>query len=159
MNRVDVQVILKEVEQLLAQAGPLPDEAERVEDEEVIVQDIEIKPHNIRFQRSVYHSASKEKFFRVPLPSGYDVGDFGADLRALVLSLKYCGNMSEPKIGEFPQNLDVRISAGSLSNILTNTASLFEEEFHDLFTAGLASTPYHPPLRHALARSLNTHRR
>jgi hypothetical protein len=76
------------------------------------------------------------------LPSGYDVGDFGADLRALILSLKYCGNMSEPKIGEFLQNFDVQISAGSLSNILTNTAPLFEEELHDLFTAGLASTSY-----------------
>jgi hypothetical protein len=120
----------------------LPPDAVRVEDEEVVVQDIEIKPRNIRFQRSVYYSASEKKFFRAPLPSGYDVGDFGADLRALILSLKYCGNMSEPKIGEFLQNFDVQISAGSLSNILTNTATSFEDEFHNLFTAGLASTPY-----------------
>jgi hypothetical protein len=76
------------------------------------------------------------------LPAGSDRGDFGSGLRALILSLKYCGNMSEPKIGEFLQNFDVQISAGSLSNILTNTAKSFEGEFHDLFTAGLASTPY-----------------
>ena len=120
----------------------LPPDAVRVEDESVVVQDIEIKPRNIRFQRQVYYSAVEKKFFRAPLPSGYDVGDFGADLRALILSLKYCGNMSEPKIGEFLQNFDVQISAGSLSNILTNTALLFEDEFHDLFTAGLASTSY-----------------
>jgi len=120
----------------------LPPDAVRVKDESVIVQDIEIKPRNIRFQRHVYYSAAEKKFFRGLLPSGYDAGDFGADLRALILSLKYCGNMSEPKIGEFLQNFDVQISAGSLSNILTNTAQSFEDEFDDLFTAGLASTPY-----------------
>ncbi len=120
----------------------LPPDAVRVEDEEVIVQDIEIKPRNIRFGRHVHYSAAEKKFFRGPLPSGYDAGDFGADLRALILSLKYCGNMSEPKIGEFLDNFDVQISAGSLSNILTNTAKSFEREVHDLFTAGLASTPY-----------------
>ena len=120
----------------------LPPDAVRVEDESVIVQDIEIKPRNIRFQRSVYYSAAEDKFFRAPLPDGYDVGDFGADLRALILSLKYCGNMSEPKIGAFLQHFDVQVSAGSLSNILTNTARSFEGEFHDWFTAGLTSTSY-----------------
>ncbi len=120
----------------------LPPDAVRVENEKVIVQDIEIKPRNIRFERHVHDSAAEKKVFRGPLPSGCDAGDFGADLRALILSLKYCGNMSEPKIGEFLQNFDVRISAGSLSNILTNTAKSFAGEVHDLSTAGLASTPY-----------------
>jgi hypothetical protein len=50
--------------------------------------------------------------------------------------------MSEPKIGEFLENFDVQISAGSLSNILTGTAKSFEDEFADLYRAGLASTPY-----------------
>ena len=76
------------------------------------------------------------------MPSGYDVGDFGADLRALILSLKYCGNMSEPKIREFLENFDVRISAGSVSDILTKTADSFEQEFDEIVRAGLDSTPY-----------------
>ena len=120
----------------------LPPDAVRVADESVVVQDIEIKPRNIRFQRQVFYSAAEAKYFRGPLPSGYDVGDFGADLRALILSLKYCGNMSEPKIGEFLENFDVQISAGSLSNILTKTAASFETEYHDVLIAGLSSTPY-----------------
>jgi hypothetical protein len=120
----------------------LPPDAVRIEDESLIVQDIEIKPRNIRFQRHVYYSAEQKKLFRGPLPSGYDVGDFGANLRALILSLKYCGNMSEPKIGEFLENFDVQISAGSLSNILTNTAASFEQEYHDVLIAGLSSTTY-----------------
>jgi hypothetical protein len=120
----------------------LPPDAVRVADESVVVQDIEIKPRNIRFQRQVYYSAAEAKYFRGALPSGYDVGDFGADLRALILSLKYCGNMSEPKIREFLENFEVQISAGSLSNILTNTAASFEQEYHDVLIAGLSSTTY-----------------
>ncbi len=120
----------------------LPPDAVRVDDEIVIVQDIEIKPKNTKFQRHVFYSAGQQKHYRGPLPAGYDRGDFGADLRALIVSLKYCGNMSEPKIGEFLENFDVQVSAGSLSNILTNTASQFEQEYHDLFIAGLSSTPY-----------------
>jgi len=120
----------------------LPPDAVRVEDESVIVQEIEIKPRNIRFERHVHYSAAEKKFFRGPLPSGYDVGDFGADLRALILSLKYCGNMSEPKIREFLENFDVQISSGSVSNILTKTADSFSQEFDDIVSAGLSSTPY-----------------
>lgn len=120
----------------------LPPDAVRVADESKVVQDVVIKPRNIRFQRHVYYSAKQNEYFRGPLPSGYDVGDFGADLRALILSLKYCGNMSEPKIREFLENFDVQISAGSVSNILTKTADSFVQEFDDIVSAGLSSTPY-----------------
>ncbi len=120
----------------------LPADAVRVADESKVVQDIEIKPRNIRFQRVVYYSAKQDEYFRGPLPSGYDVGDFGADLRALILSLKYCGNMSEPKIRGFLENFDVQISAGSVSNILTKAADSFAQEFDDIVSAGLSSTPY-----------------
>jgi hypothetical protein len=114
----------------------------RIADETKVVQDIVIKPRNICFQRHVYYSAKQHKYFRGPLPIGYDLGDFGADVRALILSLKYCGNMSEPKIRDFLENFDVQISSGSVSNILTKTADSFSQEFDDIVSAGLSSTPY-----------------
>ena len=120
----------------------LPPDAVRVEDESKVVQDIEIKPRNIRFERHVYYSAKLNKFYRGPLPSGYDEGDFSAGLRAMILSLKYCGNMSEPKIREFLENFNVQVSAGSVSNILTKTADAFADEFNDIVQAGLSSTTY-----------------
>lgn len=120
----------------------LPPDAVRIADEVVVVQDIEIKPKNTQFQRHVYYSAAEETYYRGPLPKGYDQGDFSANLRALILALKYCGNMSEPKIGEFLQNFDVHVSAGSLSNILTNTAGDFEQDYQDVLVAGLSSTAY-----------------
>jgi hypothetical protein len=120
----------------------LPPDAVRIADETKVVQDIVIKPRNICFQRHVYYSAKQHKYFRGPLPIGYDLGDFGADVRALILSLKYCGNMSEPKIRDFLENFDVQISSGSVSNILTKTADSFSQEFDDIVSAGLSSTPY-----------------
>jgi len=120
----------------------LPPDAVRIADETKVVQDIVIKPRNVCFQRHVYYSAAQHKYFRGPLPMGYDLGDFGADVRALILSLKYCGNMSEPKIREFLENFDVQISSGSVSNILTKTADSFAGEFDDIVSAGLSSTPY-----------------
>jgi len=120
----------------------LPPDAVRLQDEIVVVQDIEIKPKNTQFQRHVFYSASQQKYYRGPLPADCNHGDFSANLRALIVSLKYCGNMSEPKVGEFLENFDVRVSAGSLSNILTKSAKLFEQEYDDLLIAGLSSTPY-----------------
>jgi hypothetical protein len=120
----------------------LPADAVRLPNEIVIVQDIEIKPKNTRFQRHVFYSPANQRYYRGALPVGCDYGDFGASLRALIVSLKYCGNMSEPKIGEFLENFDVQVSAGSLSNILTNSAKQFEQDYDDLFMAGLSSTPY-----------------
>jgi len=120
----------------------LPPDAVRLQDEIVVVQDIEIKPKNTQFQRHVFYSASQQKYYRGSLPADCDHGDFSASLRALIVALKYCGNMSEPKIGEFLENFDVQVSSGSLSNILTKSAKLFEQEYDDLLIAGLSSTPY-----------------
>jgi hypothetical protein len=120
----------------------LPPDAVRLEDEIVIVQDIEIKPKNTKFERQVFYSSAEQQYYRGPLPAGYDHGDFSANLRALIVTLKYGGNMSEPKIGEFLQNFAVQVSAGSISNILTNTAAEFEPDYHDVLAAGLSSTAY-----------------
>ena len=120
----------------------LPLDAVRLQDEIVVVQDIEIKPKNTQFQRHVFYSVSQQKYYRGSLPVDCNHGDFSASLRALIVSLKYCGNMSEPKIGEFLENFDVQVSAGSLSNILTKSAELFEQEYDDLLIAGLSSTAY-----------------
>jgi hypothetical protein len=120
----------------------LPPDAVRRQDEIVVVQDIEIKPRNTQFHRHVFYSASQHKYYRGPLPAGYDHGDFSASLRALIVSLKYCGNMSEPKIGEFLENFEIQVSSGSLSNILTNSANQFEQDYDALLIAGLSSTPY-----------------
>ena len=124
----------------------LPADAVRVADESVVVQDVVIEPRNIEFRKEVYFSASENRFYRCTLPVGFDEGDFGPDLRALILSLKYCGNMSEPKIGELLENFGVEICSGSLSNILTKTADQFEDAYgqvdeHALYLGSVVDSP------------------
>ncbi len=45
-------------------------------------------------KQSVFYSAAARQIFRGPLPAGFDRGDFSARLRALIIALKHCGNMS-----------------------------------------------------------------
>ena len=120
----------------------LPPDAQRCLDEPVVVQDIRIAAHNIRFLREVYYSPSLDKYFRGPLPPGFDAGDFGPELRSLIIALKYCGNMSEPKIRELLDNFEVQVSAGSTSHVLTDTAEEFADDDHEIFLAGVGSTTY-----------------
>ena len=124
------------------ETATLPADAVRHPDESVVVQNVMISPHNFEFVREVYYSPSTNKKFRGPLPEGFDQGDFGPELRSLIISLKYCGNMSEPKIGEFLGNFKIEVSTGSLSNILTKTADRFEDVYDGIHQAGLASTSY-----------------
>jgi hypothetical protein len=119
----------------------LPADAQRCADEPVVIQGINIEPHNVRFLRHVYYSPSEKQFYRGALPTGYGPGDFSPGLQSVIVSLKYSGGMSERKIIEFLENFDVQISTGSVSNILTNSEP-FEEEFHGMYLAGLASTSY-----------------
>ena len=50
--------------------------------------------------------------------------------------------MSEPKICEFLENFHLQVSAGSVSNLLTNTMDSIDQEFDEIFRVGLASTSY-----------------
>jgi len=141
-RRTFKELVVHEDRECPVDPAQLPPDAQRCADETVIVQDIRIEPHNIRFSRHVYYSAGLGQFLRGPLPAGYDGGDFGPDLRSLIVAWKYCGNMSEPKILELLDNFQVQISAGSVSRILTCTADSFVNEYRDVFLAGVGSTTY-----------------
>jgi hypothetical protein len=119
----------------------LPPDARRIDDEFFIVRDIKIEPFNTRYRRHVYFSPSQNKVYRGSLPEGVGPGEFGADLRSLIISLKYSAGTSEPKIRELLENFQVQISSGSISNILTGSEA-FQEDFDDLVLAGLSSTSY-----------------
>ena len=135
-------VTIHETRRVPIDPATLPADAKLVEIKSVVVQDVVIRPNNIQFDLEVYFSASEHKFYRAELPPGYDRGEFSGTLQALIIAMKYSGNMSEPKIRELMENFDVRISAGSVSKILTNTADEFAQEFDDLVRAGLESTTY-----------------
>ena len=120
----------------------LPDDAVFEGYRSVVVQDLKIEPENTEFRKEVYYSPSLGKSFVAELPPGYD-GEFGPGIRSLAISLKWVCNMSEPKVLEFFQEHEVKISAATVSRLLTKkNVEIFHPEKADLYEAGLETGSY-----------------
>jgi len=119
----------------------LPADAEFKGYEAVVVQDIELKPNNVRFLKEKFYSASCKQTWLARLPAGY-AGEFGPGLHSLVLTLYYGGEMTEPKIVEFLQHVGMRISAGQVSNMLIKDKEAWHAEKDAIYQASLASSAW-----------------
>ena len=75
------------------------------------------------------------------MPAGYE-GEFGPNVKALTIILKYVCNTSEPKILEFFRNFNIFISGATISRMLTKNMEGFHQEKKDIYLAGLESTRY-----------------
>lgn len=120
----------------------LPEDAIFKRYETVVKQDIKIITNNIEFIRAVYYSSSLKKTFMAPLPEEYSKGEFGASLRALVLSLYNDAEMTQPKIYSFLKTVGILISKATISRMLINDHDVFHQEKKDILKAGLESTDY-----------------
>ena len=121
-------------------AANLPPDAIFAGYEDVVVQDLRIQSHNIRYRLELWDSPSQGRL-RGELPPGV-TGEYGSELKALVVSLKYVAGTSLPRAHEFVEHCGVVISPASVSNIVRDTAELFHGEKEELFRVGLAATPY-----------------
>jgi regulator of replication initiation timing len=108
---------------------------------EVVVQDLRVRTDHVRFLKSTYYSPSLRKTYIAPLPEGYE-GEFGPQIKALILSLYYGGNMTQGKVIEFLSDVGISMSRGYLSNLVNQHQDSFAAEFQDLYEAGLASSPW-----------------
>src|SRR3972149_5833742 len=95
----------------------LPADAEFKGCEDVVVQDIVVKPDNICFHKQNYYAASTGKPYLAQLPRGSE-GQFGPGIKSLTLTLYFGMQASEPKIREFFEHVGIQISEGELSNLL-----------------------------------------
>ncbi len=118
----------------------LPPDAKFAGYEDVVVQDLRIQSHNIRYRLAIWHSPSQGRL-RGELPRGV-TGEYGPDLKALLVSLKYVAGTSLPRAHEFVKHCGVVISPATVSNIVRDTAKLFQAEKEEIFRAGLAATTY-----------------
>jgi hypothetical protein len=108
--------------------------------EDVVVQDLRIQSHNIRYRLEIWQSPSQGRL-RGALPPGVR-GEYGPELKALLVSLKYVAGSSLPRAHEFVEHCGVVISPASVSNIVRDAAQLFHAEKEELFRAGLVATSY-----------------
>jgi hypothetical protein len=120
----------------------LPEDAQFKGYEEVIVQDITLATDNVLFRKEKYYSPSVGKTYLAELPRGYE-GEFGPGIKTLVISLYYGGNMTQGKLLEFLQDIGISVSAGYLSNLLIKNHTGFESEKTEVYSSGLASSPWH----------------
>jgi FtsZ-binding cell division protein ZapB len=128
-------------ESLSLDRSQLPADAEFKGYETVVVQDIQVKTDNVRFWKEKYYSASTRQTYLASLPGGYQ-GQFGPGLRALVITLYYGAEMTEPKIIEFLSHFELSISAGQLSNLLTKGQEQWHTEKDEIYRAGLESSSW-----------------
>jgi Transposase IS66 family len=119
----------------------LPDDAQFKGYADVVVQDLVVRTHNIQFRKEVHYSPSQRKTYTASLPAGYE-GEFGPEVKALVLSLYYGGNMTQGKLIEFLADVGISMSRGYLSNLLIAKQTDFREEFETVYRSGLASSPW-----------------
>jgi hypothetical protein len=107
----------------------------------VIVQDLKIEQDNIEFQIEHYYSPSTRLTYSGERPYGYE-GEFGPNIKALIIGLKYGCNMSEPSIESFLTHHGVFISKSTISRYLTHNLDQFHEEKDEVTYSGLISTQY-----------------
>ena len=119
----------------------LPVDAQFKGYEEIVVQDILLKPDNILFRKEKYYSPKTRKTYLAVLPTGYE-GEFGSGIKALIMSLYYGGNMTQGKLLEFLEDIGISISAGTISNLLIKNQEHFEAEYKQVYVEGLVSSPW-----------------
>ncbi len=119
----------------------LPPDAEFKGYEEVVVQDVILRPDTVLFRKAKWYSPTAGRTYLAPLPAGYG-GEFGPGVRALVLVLAYFGLMSEPKIVAVLRGVGVRISDGQVSNLLIKDQDQFHADKDAVYAAGLRSSPW-----------------
>jgi hypothetical protein len=110
--------------------------------EECIITDITFQRERVCYRREKYYSPSLHKNFVAPLPNGYTEGQYGPGVHTLVLSLYAQSGMSEPKIKQLLTELGVPISAGLISNWLTQQTEIFVAESRSVLEAGLGSSAW-----------------
>jgi len=135
------KIEIDEIRLLEVDPEGLPDDAQFKDYVEVVVQDLEIRTHNILFRKEKYYSPSESKTYLAKLPSGYE-GEFGPGLKALAIVLHFGSQMTEPKILEFFHHAGVHISGGQLSNFLVKGQDTFHEEKDAVYETGLRSSPW-----------------
>jgi len=141
-KRKKAEIVIDRTEVCKVDRAKLPADAEFKGYEKVVVQEILIKTDNVEYQKEVFYSRSEKRIYMGELPAGI-VGEFGPGIRSLVCTLKYVANMSQPKIEELLENCGIEISQSTISRILINDETGFNQEKKDIFRAALESTPYH----------------
>src|SRR5262245_16761514 len=110
--------------------------------EDFVVQDLILKPHNVRYRRERWVTPDGATVV-AGLPDAVVPGShFGPDLLCFILHQYHHQHVTQPLLLEQLRQLGVDISSGQLNRILTLDKDAFHQEKEELLPAGLATAKY-----------------
>lgn len=105
-----------------------------------IQQDLVIKRHNKKFLLATYYSPSEGRSISAPLPPGETAGHYGPGIRGLINILHHYGNVTHSCLEGLMKGFGVKISAGSICNLLKAGHEWAVAEQGSILQAGLQHT-------------------
>jgi len=139
-KKADIKI--DRVEKVQINQGVLPSDAVFKGYRSVTVQNIKFITDNVEYLIERYYSPSEKKTYEAVLPKCVD-GEFGPDLKAYIHSQYFSCRVTENKILRALLEMDVKISKGQISNIITLSKSKeFKKEKEDIFITGMNSSDY-----------------
>jgi len=94
----------------------------------VVIEDVIIQSHNVRYQLEVWRSPDGKKQMTAELPISLQGNQFGPMLRSLILCLYHDLDSTQPCMSSFLKNIGIQISNGSINNLLIENQDLFHKE-------------------------------
>jgi hypothetical protein len=110
--------------------------------EDFVVQDLILKPHNVRYRRERWLTPDGSTVVAALPDAAVPGSHFGPDLLCFILHQYHHQHVTQPLLLEQLRQLGVDISSGQLNRILTEGKDPFHQEKEELLPAGLAACPY-----------------
>ena len=108
--------------------------------QDIIVQDIVIKAHNIRYRLAQYQT-KEGKYITAQLPNGIR-NHWGSTLQSFILYQYHHQHVTQPLLLEQLHDLNIDISSGQLSNLITKKQNHFHEEKDAILKTGIHCSQY-----------------
>lgn len=106
----------------------------------VYQKNILIKRDTVEYRISRWYSPSENQYYESELPPEYQ-GQTGSMLQSFIQILHHCGDMTHRKILELLTHLGIELSEGGISNLLTHSDWVLEEQ-SSLLESSIKHSPY-----------------
>lgn len=118
----------------------LPSDAQFKGYRSVFQRDIRIERDCVEYKIARWYSPSEGREYEAVMPSCYR-GQIGSRLLSFMQMLHHCGDMTHGRIADLLRHLRIKLSRGAISNCLTHSDWVLEEQAA-LLRASVAASPY-----------------